>query len=161
MIPIIISVRGLLLTSIIVGGLAAFVITNSSKAKEDYQMTTGKIEYLEKEYQHLPTRNIGDYRYLKIDNYPYLFEIYEPNSLKTAQTIDNLKTGDTISIYYYETSNTELEGLNRYAQFIDRNSTPYFVRDSFQKQLGFVLIGLALLINIIGFILWKTGKLGW
>lgn len=159
--PIIISVRGILIASSIVGALSALVISNNSKDKSDYKISTGVIQYLEKGYQNLPTRNKGDYRYLKIATYPYLFEIYMPNSLETTQRIDDLKQGDAIDIYYYETANTQVEQLNRFVQFIDHNNQPYFIRDSFQKQLGYVLVGLAFLLNLIGFIFWNTGKLEW
>jgi len=160
-IPIIISVRGVIFASIIVLGLGIFVTVNNSKDKMEYDKSVGTIEYLDKEFQNLPTRHKGDFRYLKIDSYPYLFEIYEPNSEPTQSTIDDLTVGDEIEIYYYETSDTRNIGLNRFTQFIDKNGQPYFVRSGFQKQLGFVIIGLSLLLNIMAFVLWKKGKLKW
>jgi len=160
-IPIIISVRGVIFASIIVLGLGIFVTVNNSKDKIEYDKSVGTIEYLDKEFQNLPTRHKGDFRYLKIDSYPYLFEIYEPNSEPTQSTIDDLTVGDEIEIYYYETSDTRNIGLNRFTQFIDKNGQPYFVRSGFQKQLGFVIIGLSLLLNIMAFVLWKKGKLKW
>jgi hypothetical protein len=160
-IPIIISVRGVIFASIIVLGLGIFVTVSNSKDKEEYDMSTGTIEYFEKEFQNLPSRHKGDFRYLKIDSYPYLFEIYEPNSEPTEMTIDNLKVGDTIDVYYYETSDTRNIGLNRFAQFIDKSGEPYFVRSGFQKQLGFIIIGLSILLNMMAYIFWKKGKLNW
>lgn len=160
-IPIIISVRGVIFASIIVLGLGIFVTVNNSKDKTEYDKSAGTIEYLDKEFQNLPTRHKGDFRYLKIDSYPYLFEIYEPNSEPTQQTIDDLTAGDEIEIYYYETSDTRNIGLNRFTQFIDKNGHPYFVRSGFQKQLGFVVIGLSVLLNIMAFVFWKKGKLKW
>jgi len=161
MIPIIISVRGVIFTSIIVLGLGIFVIVNSSKDKSEYDKSTGTIEYFEKEFQNLPIRNKGDYRYLKVETYPYLFVIYEPNSEPTDKRIDDLKVGDKIDIYYYETSDTKNSGLNRFTQFIDKEEQPYFVRSGFQKQLGFVIIGLCVLMNIMALVFWKKGKLNW
>ena len=161
MAPIIISARGILLASLVVGGLAALVITNNTKEKSEYDLTTGVIQYLEKNISILPLRHKGDYRYLKISSYPYPFEIYEPNSLETSETIDDLKYSDTIDVYYYETSNTHTEVINRYVQFIDHNNNPHFIRSGFQKQLGYILVGLALLLNVMGFIFWKMGKLDW
>ncbi|WP_461642877.1 hypothetical protein [Labilibaculum euxinus] len=161
MIPIHISVRGVIFASIIVLGLGIFVIANNSKEKTEYDKSIGTIEYLGKEYQNLPIRHKGDFRYLKIDTYPYLFEIYEPNSEPTKKTIDNLKVDDKIEIYYYETSDTKNIGLNRFAQFIDSNGQQYFIRSGFQEQLGYVIIGLCLLMNLMAFIFWKKGKLSW
>lgn len=160
-IPIIISVRGVIFTSIIVLGLAIFVIVNNSKDKVEYDKRTGIIEYLAKEYQDLPIRHKGEYRYLKIDTYPYVFEIYEPNSKPTEKKIDDLKVGDTIDIYCYETANTQNEGLNRFTQFIDKDEQAYFVRSAFQKKVGFVLVGLCFLMNILALVLWKKKKLVW
>ncbi|MEM6830278.1 MAG: hypothetical protein AAF551_07155 [Bacteroidota bacterium] len=50
-----ISVRGILFSSLVVGGISAFVVANSSKEKKEYTKSTGRIEYLGKTYQHLPT----------------------------------------------------------------------------------------------------------
>jgi len=161
MIPIIISVRGVIFTSIIILGLGVFVIVNNSKQKLDYDKSTGTIEYFDKEFLNLPTRHKGDFRYLKVDTYPYLFEIYEPNSEQTENKIDDLQVGDKIDIYYYETSDTKNIGLNRFTQFIEKEGQPYFIRNEFQKQLGFVIIGLCILMNIMAFIFWKKGKLNW
>lgn len=117
-IPIITSVRGVIFASLMVLGLAIFVTINNSKEKLEYDKATGIIEYYDKEFQNLPTRHKGDYRYLKINSYPYLFEIYKPNSLPTEKTIDDLTLGQEIDIYYYETSDTRNIGLNRFTQFM-------------------------------------------
>ena len=161
MIPIIISVRGVILASVIVLAFGIFIIVNSSKDKVEYDKSTGKIEYLDNEFQNLPIRNEGDYRYLKVNTYPYLFEIYEPNSEPTEKNIDDLKVGDNIDIYYYETSDTRNVGLNRFTQFIDKDEQPYFIRNGFQKQLGIILIVLCVLLNITAFAFWKNGKFSW
>ncbi len=160
-IPIIISVRGVIFASIIVLSLGIFVTISNSKEKLEYEKASGTIEYYDKEFQNLPTRNKGDFRYLKIDSYPYLFEIYEPNSEPIEKSIDDLMIGDKVDIYYYENSDTRDVGINRFAQFIDKEGEPFFVRNGFQKQLGYVVIGLSVLLNIMAFVLWKKGKLKW
>ncbi|UBM60971.1 hypothetical protein LAG90_10050 [Marinilongibacter aquaticus] len=142
-------------------GLGIFVTVNNSKDKVEYDKSTGTVEYYDKEFLNLPTRHKGDFRYVKIDSYPYVFEIYKLNSEPAVFTIDDLKVGDEIDVYYYETSDTRNVGLNRFAQFIDKNGQPYFVRSGFQKYLGFVIVGLSILLNIIAFLLWKKGMLKW
>ncbi len=161
MIPVIISVRGVIIITIIIFGLAVYLISNNSKEKLEYDKSTGVIEYYDLVYQNLRNRHEGDYRYLKIDTYPYIFEIYEPNSEPTEYKIDDLKIGDTIDIYYYEISTTKKIGRNKFTQFIDKQGLPYFIRDGFQKQLGYVIIGICILINIMSLIFWKMGKLRW
>lgn len=160
-IPIFISVRGVIFASIICIVLGIFVIVNNSKEKSKYEKTTGTIEYFAKEFQNLPIHDKGDFRYLKVDTYPILFEIYEPNSEPTKKKIDDLKVGDKIDIYYYETSNTESERLNRFTQFIDKDGQPYFIRNGFQVKLGYVMIVLCMLMNLIAFLFWKKRKLKW
>lgn len=160
-IPIQVGFRGVIAASVVVLGLGIFVILNNSREKSEYDKSTGTIEYFDKEFQNLPTRHQGDFRYLKIDSYPYLFEIYEPNSLPTDRAIDDLRVGDYIEIYYYEKSDTRNSGLNRFAQFIDSNGQAYFIRSGFQAQLGYVIIVLSFLMNLMAFIFWKKGKLNW
>ena len=120
-IPIHINVRGVMFAALIISILSVFTIRNNSKEKHEYHKIFGTVEYFDKEFQHFPTRHKGDFRYLIIDNYPYPFEIYEPNSEPTNRTIDDLKIGDNIEIYYYETDNTHEIGINRFTQFIDKN----------------------------------------
>ncbi len=161
MIPIIASVRGILFTSLILVTLGVFIVLNNSKEKAEYEKRTGKIEYLEETYLNLPNRDFGKYRYLRIDSYDYVFEIYIENSSKGERSIDALKLGDLIDTYFYETGNTHSEEINRYIQFIDKNEKPYFIRGNFQEQLGYVILGLVLLLNIGSFILWKKKKIVW
>lgn len=161
MIPTIISVRGILISSIFAGGLAAFLIANSSKEKSDYLLTSGTIEHFGQTYGSLPLRNKGDYRYLKLSSYPYVFEIYKPNSETNQFTLDDLVVGDTVDVFYYEIENTHTEAVNRFAQFVDKESRPYFIRSGFRVQLGLMLIAMILIINIVGYIFWKKGKLEW
>lgn len=159
--PFNINFRGIAFVSIIGIGIGIFVIMNNTKEKLDYNKSSGAIEYIEKEFQNLPTRYKGDYRYLKINSYPRLFEIYLPNSELTEKTLDDLKTGDYIEIYHYETADTRNSGINRYTQFIDFNGQPYFIRSGFQEQLGYFLIGLFMLMIFTGFLLWRKEKLEW
>lgn len=161
LIPIHISVRGVIFASLIVLTIGIFVLTNNSKEKDEYEKTSGFIEYFEKEFENLPNRHKGDYRYLKVNTYPYLFEIYEPNSAETERMIDDLKVGDEIDVYFYETADTRSIGLNRFVQFIDKEKQPYFIRSGFQKQLGYVLIALSALMNLMAFAFWKKGSLNW
>ncbi len=161
MLPFSVNFRGISFVSIIGIGIGIFVILNNTKEKPEYDKSSGTIEYLEKEFQNLPTRHKGDYRYLKIDSYPYLFEIFLPNSEPTKKTLDHLKAGDPIEIYYYETADTGGSGINRYTQFIDFNGQPYFIRSGFQEQFGYFLIGLFVLFIFIGYVLWRKEKLEW
>jgi hypothetical protein len=141
--------------------LGYLVLTNNSKSKEEYTKTTGKIEFLEQQFKDKPNRDKGSYRYLKVDSCSYVFEIYEPNHEPISKSIDNLKSGDVIDVYFYETSNTTQEGINRFAQFIDHEGVPYFIRSGFQKQLGYIVICLGIFVNLLTVYFWRKGKLKW
>jgi hypothetical protein len=160
-IPIILSVRGVFVTSLILIGLGISVIINSSKEKAEYEKRTGTIEYFDKTYLNYPHRSLGDYRYIKINSYNYVFEIYVPNGEQEVEPIDNLTVGDQIDTYFYETGNTHSERINRFLQFIDKENKPYFKRGNFQKQLGYAFIGMVVLINVFTFFFWKRGKFAW
>ena len=160
-IPIHISVRGVTIVAAILAFLSFLLVRENSQAKHEYQTSEGKVVYFDSKYQDLPKRHIGDFRYLIIDSYPYPFEIYEPNSEPTENTIDEFKVGDLIEVFYFERKNTHVIGLNRFAQFIDKGGKPYFVRNSFQKSLGYALLGMCGLIISGALIAWKFKKLKW
>jgi hypothetical protein len=155
------SFRGITFASLIVVGLGILVIVNNSKEKKEYIKATGQIEYYAKEFNNLPLRHKGDFRYLKIDNYPFIFEIYEPNNQVLDKSIDDFQVGNTIEIYYYETANTAKEKINRHVQFIDFNGKAYFIRNAFQKQMGFAIVGIGLLTALMAYLFWKKRKLNW
>lgn len=160
-IPIRASVRSVALVSIIILLLGILIIRNNSKEKNEYLKTTGTIEFLENSYQNLPVGNNENFRYLKVDTYPYVFEVYAPNSIETPHVIDDLQIGDTVDLYYYEINKTHSLGINKFIQFIDKDQEAYFIRDGFQKSLGYFVIGLSVLLNIFAFVLWKLKKIVW
>jgi hypothetical protein len=160
-IPLIMSVRGILFISLFLIGLGIFFVVLSSKKKEQYEKRTGEIEYFDKTYLNLPLRDLGSYRYLKINTYPHIFEVYTANADKTSLPIDDLKHGDKIDVYFYEWGSDQNEGINRNIQFIDKDSLPYFKRGNFKKQLGYVFVAISALLNLLSFILWKKRKLAW
>jgi hypothetical protein len=42
------------------------------------------------------------------------------------ERIDQLDKLDLVSVYFYETNSTHQNGLNRFAQFIDKDGEPYY-----------------------------------
>src|SRR5688572_31445043 len=107
MIPIPLNLRGIIAVSILLTVMTIVYIQMNSKGKFEYEKTTGKILYLEKELGQLPVRHVGKYRYLQVDGYKYPFEIFvgnESGDFKPKfEQIDNLKPGDIITVFYYET----------------------------------------------------------
>lgn len=141
--------------------LSISTIWRSSKPKGKYEQATGVVSYLDTSYGRLPSRHHGAFRYLIISSYPYPFEIYQLNSEPTECTLDDLKVGDTVDVYFYETDHTHETHVNRFAQFVDKGEQPHFIRDSFQLYLGYVMLGLAWLLTFLVFWMRKQGKLPW
>ncbi|WP_118194511.1 hypothetical protein [Albibacterium indicum] len=155
------SVRKILLIALSLAVATIYYMLQISKDKTDFNKTSGVIEYLDIEYNDLPNRDKGKYRYLIIDSYPYLFEIYEPNSEPTLKTIDDLKIGDIIDVYFYENNSTHSRGVNKFVGFIDHNGEPYFIKNNFDMKLGFSVLALIALICLLAFFFWKRGHLQW
>jgi hypothetical protein len=131
---------------------------NDSKQKNEYPHITGKITYRDSILGNLPVRDMGLYRYIKIENYPYPFEIYSDTQ---SATMDSLKTGDIVTAYFYETDDAKEEKINRVLQFLQKGDKYYFKRTAFKQQLGYVMIGLLLAMMCFFYILYKKGKISY
>ncbi|WP_417609157.1 hypothetical protein [Owenweeksia hongkongensis] len=148
-------------TSVILACMAIYMFVNSSRAKKEYESVNGVVKYLDSKYQDLPRRHEGDYRYLKVGEYPLVFEVYLPNSTKLEKSIDDLNVGEEVQVYFYEAFETEEIGVNKFAQFIDSGNEAYFIRGNFYRQLSFVLLGLSVCLFVFMVILGKRNKLNW
>ncbi len=133
-----------------------YVIFLNSKEKTDYQKLSGNITYLDKQFVEYPNRDLGKYRYLKLNTYPYIFEIY---SDEQSNRIDSLKIGENVDIYYYETNNTHLSQINRFLQYLEKDNKVFFKRENSNNIAGATVIGLSILLIIVSFILYKKDKM--
>lgn len=158
-----VNLRGIIAVSIVMIVMMIVHINLMSKEKEDYDQTSGELIYLDKQLGQLPSRHMGKYRYLEVEGYEYPFEIFigkETGDFKPKfEQIDNLRLGDTITVYYYETEYTRDEGINRYIQFIDKNEDPFFERGNSGVTLGGFIILLCVLLIIGGIVLWRLEKI--
>jgi hypothetical protein len=157
------NLRGIIAISIVLMTMTIVYIQLNSKEKSEYEKHTGQITYLDKQLGNLPVRHLGKYRYLKIDSYEYPFEMFvgnESGDFKPKfEQIDELKLGDTVTVYYYQTNDVTKKGINRFVQFIDKENVSYFERGNSQKTLGVVMISICVLLLIGGVILWKKKKI--
>lgn len=163
MISVPLNLRGIIAISVTMVILTIAFIYMNSKEKSEYENSIGQITYLDRQLGELPVRNIGKYRYLMIATYDYPFEIFvgnESGDFKPKfEQIDNLKVGDTVSVFYYQTENTMMEGINRFIQFVDKDDKSFYERGSSNRTLGIVLILLSVLLATGGLILWKTNRI--
>lgn len=132
--------------------LAIGILLRGQKDKNEFYKAAGKITYLAKTYQELPNRHAGKYRYLQIHTYPKVFEIFignEPGDFKPDfEQLDQLKLGDSLFIYYDDNSLQDDARINRLAQFIDKQQQPYYIRGSWDKYLGYFIMGIGVVIGI-------------
>ena len=163
MISIPLNLRTIIAVAVTLTAVMIAYVQLNSKEKIEYDKITGQIIYLEQQLGQWPTRDLGKYRYLKVAGYEYPFEIFigdESGDFKPKfEKIDQLKLGDTVTVFYYQTENTMNEQLNRFIQFIDKNDSSYFERGDSSKTLAAVVICICMLMTIGGFILWKMKKI--
>jgi hypothetical protein len=139
------------------------LLLRGQKEKKEFYKIAGRITYLGKTYQEFPTRHAGKYRYLQIDTYPKVFEVFignESGDFKPDfEQIDQLKAGDPLLIYYDEFSGEDDPRINRLAQYIDKDQQSYYVRGSWDKYLGYFLMGAGVAIGILLLYLRSKGKI--
>jgi hypothetical protein len=137
---------------------AVLLIRNSTKEKKDYNHITGRLTYLDKQMGNLPIRDIGEYRYVKIENYIYPFEIYADEQ---GARIDSLKTGDIVTAYFYENGFTRRDQLNRFLQYLEKDNKLYFKSGNAGVIAGYVVIAGSIFLIIFCYILYKRNKIAY
>jgi hypothetical protein len=158
--------------------LGLFLFLRGVKAKTDFHHSKGKITYLGKTFGKLPLRDARKYRYLKIENYPQVFEIFigkDIGDFKPAyENIDSLKIGDTIDLFYagndrdtktkaaetiLEINATENTSVNSLLEYIDKDNIPFYITGQTDKILGRIIVYSGILLIIILFYFRRKGKI--
>jgi hypothetical protein len=157
------SFKSVLITGLMLIATTVIYIRLNSREKAFYEQVTGRIAYLDKKLDKHPGRNIGTYRYLIVEGYSYPFEIFvgnDPGDFKPEfEEIDRLNVNDTVTVFFYQTENTEEEKMNRFAQFIDKDHTTFYKRGDSQTFMGMVIVGLCIAIIIGTFFLARSGRI--
>ena len=65
------------------------------------------------------------------------------------EKVDDLKIGDSVTIYFDENFKTESDTINRLAYFIDRGQEPIFVKGSWEKNFAYFIFGSVLIILFV------------
>ena len=143
--------------------LAVFMMIRGSKDKTEFHKATGGITYIDKIYAELPNRDHGKYRYLQVENYPKIFEIFIGKDwgdfAPKYEQVDSLKTGDMISVYYDLNEIEDDPRINRLVQFIDKGNKPVFVLGSYYKTFGNVTFSFCVIFLGILLILKRQGRI--
>ncbi len=136
--------------------ITGYFTYNNTRPEKDYPHITGQLTYLSEKMGNLPYRDPGMYRYVKIKNYPYPFEVYADEE---GKRMDSLKIGETVTAYFYETDNTREIKINRFLQFLEQDNKLYFKRRSFTENLGYFMLLLAFGCFCLIYTLYKAGKI--
>ena len=149
------------LISLVVIGI--IVLFRGSKEKTDFLHIKSKIVYYDSSYQDLPGRNYGKYRYIALDGFPVVFEVFIGKDFgdfkPESERIDDLRIGDEIDIYYDESEYEKDKSINRLVQFIDKDNKPYFVKGRTDIYFGIFIFIIAVFIFIWLLYLKKKGSI--
>lgn len=133
--------------------LGILICTRSDKRKFEFNKVTGRLISITNSNQLLPSQDTIKKRYLSVDNYPKVFEIFIGKDFgdfkPKFEKIDSLISNDEITIYFDENIQTQNDPINRLAYFIDRGQETIFIKGNWEKNLGFFLIGLSISILIV------------
>lgn len=139
--------------------LSVFLYLRADKEKTTFDKISGRVIYFEHSYENFPNRDKDKYRYLALNNYPTVFEVFvgkDAGDFKPRfEQIDLLKKGDEITIYFDDSE----DHINRLAYFIDRGSEPIFIKGTWEKGFAYFLVGLAIGILILLIALKRRGKI--
>ncbi|MES2619622.1 MAG: hypothetical protein V4615_02135 [Bacteroidota bacterium] len=134
--------------------------------KSDYKSVTGKLNLFSKTFEDLPFRHHGQTRFLRLDNYPKVFQIYigkeDEETTPKFEKIDSLSVGDSITVFYSSPTIFDKEDsrISNYAVYIDKGSELYFERNRimnlyvgyFVAIVGVLLFGAIILLRQKGVI---------
>ncbi len=153
--------RMLVLVSIALIIWISYLIYKDSKPMTEYSNISGTITYIAETYQDLPNRHIGKYRYITIDSYPSVIELFigkDKGDFKPKyEKVDSLKLEDLITIY--GDNLTENQYVNRRIFFITKNDQLYFEKGGTNPFLSIGMILLSISISVFGYILLKKNKI--
>jgi len=152
----------LIVVTLVIIFTGASVLIRGMKDKRDFPNVTGKVTYLDKLFEELPKQDTDEYRYLIIDNYPKVYEIFVGKNwggfMPVVQKIDDLNIGDEI-VVYFEADAEEDSRLNKSACFIDKGNEHYFVSHRIRKYAGYFLISIGSVFSLFLFYLKSKGSI--
>lgn len=155
--------RNLVIVALVLMCVGAYIFTIKLKDKDSFEKISGKIIYLDDSYQELPHRQKDKYRYLSIDTYQYIIEIFIGKDFgdfaPKFEKIDKLNIGDSITVYYEESSKIYKTGVNRSVEFIDKGAENYYEDGNRTFYVGGFIIVVSFSLIPFGYYLKKKGKI--
>ena len=140
-----------------------FFLQRADKAKTSFSKSNGVIISLNKVNDNYPGKDSLKFRYLQIDNYPKPFELFigkNAGDFKPKfENIDNLKLGDSITVYFDESYKTQNKPVNNLVYFIDKGQESFFIEGNSKKNLIYGIIVFCLIFILVLLILKKKGRI--
>jgi hypothetical protein len=132
-------------------------------SKDSFTKISGRITYLENHYHQFPLRDFGKYRYIALDTYPYIIELFvgrEAGDFSPEfENLGGLKIGDTVSIYYDVNSDISQEQINRTTEYIYKGDICFFHNGNSSFYVGIFTLILTSLCFIFLMYQKKKGKI--
>jgi hypothetical protein len=162
-IPIPLTYRSVILLAVglIVFGL--YLVSIKFKDKNSFEKKSGQLTYIADSYHDLPTRHVGKFRYLALDTYPYIIEVFIGKDFgdfgAKFEQVDNLKIGDTVTIYYQDGSYIAEEHINRTVKYIDSKGMSYFEDGNGNIYIGASISIISLVLFPLSYYAKKKGQI--
>jgi uncharacterized membrane protein len=138
-------------------------VQKGDKERSYFQSVSGVITSLENTHERYAGKDTSKFRYVQIDNYPHPFQIFIGKSTgdfePKFEQLNHLKIGDSITVYFEETTRTRREAVNNLAYFIDKGNEALFIKGNSINKLLYGLVVFCGIIMIILLILKKKGKI--
>ncbi|MBV8252565.1 MAG: hypothetical protein JO154_08155 [Chitinophaga sp.] len=150
------------ISSVLILGITLYL--RAGLNKDEIQKITGRIAYLEKTYGSYPlAREMGKCRYIKLDNYADVFEIFigkdRGDFTPDLEKMDSLRAGDEITIYFDNQVGPQDNNINAAVRFIDKGNEVVFIRGTWMKAIAGAVLGIAMIALMLVCILKVKGKL--
>jgi hypothetical protein len=137
-----------------------YLVARGQKEKKDFIHSKGQVVYYADNHPEI-SRPRGKHKYLVIESYNRLFELYVPEEQTEKYTFNynDIKLGDVIDIYFDENSFASDKRTNRSMKFIDINGKNIFISNPNDKTAGICFIGVGISIIVLLIVLKQKGKI--
>jgi hypothetical protein len=147
------------LSIVFIFGLGVFLLFRSEKPKAEYHQISGKILSIGLPNDIIPIRNPEKYRNIKLVGFEKTFQVFighdKLDFKPKFEKITELKSNDSITVFFLDDVTSPKNTINRLVQFIDRGSESIFIKGRADEYFGHILAILAIVSFIILYALKK------
>ena len=131
------------------------------KKKTAFQQVSGEVLSITNIHEEYPGKDTAKFRYIQVDNYPQPFQVFIGKSSgdfkPTFENIGSLQQGDSLTVYFDETTKTTGAPVNNLAYFMDRGPEVIFIKGNAIKIVVYgVVIFSILVILLLALLKWRN-----